>query len=177
MKKGNATYFYHYNAHGDVIVLTDAQGNIVARYQYDAWGNILSQSGSLAGENPYRYAGYQYDQETGLYYLIARYYHPEHGVFLSLDPDSGDADDILTQNGHAYANNNPVMLIDPDGHFFWFAVNAGFAAMGIRRIKPAEDGCMSPKKRPSVRLMEEGLNLLEIQLGILLEVEHIQNLV
>ncbi len=38
MKKGNATYFYHYNAHGDVIALTDAQGNIVARYQHDAWG-------------------------------------------------------------------------------------------------------------------------------------------
>ncbi|WP_442885043.1 RHS repeat domain-containing protein [Anoxybacillus sp.] len=128
MKKGNATYFYHYNAHGDVIALTDAQGNIVARYQYDAWGNILSQSGALADENPYRYAGYQYNQETGLYYLIARYYHPTHGVFLSLDPDPGDADDILTQNGYTYANNNPVMLVDPDGHFVWMAINAGFAA-------------------------------------------------
>ena len=121
-------YFYHYNAHGDVIALTDAQGNIVARYQYDAWGNILSQSGALADENPYRYAGYQYDQETGLYYLIARYYHPVHGVFLSLDPDPGDADDILTQNGYTYANNNPVMLVDPDGHWVWLAINAGFAA-------------------------------------------------
>jgi len=128
MKKGNATYFYHYNAHGDVIALTDAQGNIVARYQYDAWGNILSQSGALADENPYRYAGYQYDEETGLYYLIARYYHPTHGVFLSLDPDPGDADDILTQNGYTYANNNPVMMVDPDGHFVWMAINAGFAA-------------------------------------------------
>ncbi|GAJ41021.1 hypothetical protein GCA01S_056_00070 [Parageobacillus caldoxylosilyticus NBRC 107762] len=59
-------------------------------------GNILSQSGALAGENPYRYAGYQYDKETGLYYLIARYYHPTHGVFLSSDPDPGDVDDILT---------------------------------------------------------------------------------
>jgi RHS repeat-associated protein len=116
MKTGNATYFYHYNAHGDVIALTDEQGNIVARYQYDAWGNILSQSGALAEENPYRYAGYQYDNETGLYYLIARYYHPEHGVFLSLDPSPGDADDILTQNGYTYANNNPVMYVDPDGN-------------------------------------------------------------
>ncbi|MED4271270.1 hypothetical protein P9199_14145, partial [Geobacillus stearothermophilus] len=38
-------------------------------------------------------------------------------------------DDILTQNGYTYANNNPVMLVDPDGHFFWFAVNAGFACL------------------------------------------------
>ncbi|WP_324699060.1 RHS repeat domain-containing protein [Geobacillus icigianus] len=128
MKKDGATYFYHYNAHGDVIALTDAQGNIVARYQYDAWGNVLSQSGEMAAENPYRYAGYQYDQETGLYYLIARYYHSTHGVFLSLDPDPGDADDILTQNGYTYANNNPVMLVDPDGHFPWLLINAGLAA-------------------------------------------------
>jgi RHS repeat-associated protein len=99
----------------------------VFRYQYDSWGNILSQFGALADENPYRYAGYQYDQETGLYYLIARYYHPTHGVFLSLDPDPGDADDILTQNGYAYANNNPVMLVDPDGHWVWLVINAGFA--------------------------------------------------
>ncbi|TWG29691.1 RHS repeat-associated protein [Geobacillus sp. C56-T2] len=117
MKKGGATYFYHYNAHGDVIALTDAQGNVVARYEYDTWGRLLSKSGEMADENPYRYAGYQYDEETGFYYLIARYYHPTHGVFLSLDPDLGDADDILTQNGYTYANNNPVMLVDLDGHY------------------------------------------------------------
>ncbi|WP_233134489.1 RHS repeat-associated core domain-containing protein, partial [Geobacillus sp. 46C-IIa] len=61
---------------------------------------------------------------TGLYYLIARYYRPEQGVFLSLDPDPSDADDILTQNGYTYANNNPVMLVDPDGHWVWMAVGA-----------------------------------------------------
>ncbi|WP_244403457.1 hypothetical protein [Parageobacillus sp. KH3-4] len=45
-----------------------------------------------------------------------------------MDPDSGDADDILTQNGYTYANNNPVMLVDPDGHLPWLLINAGFAA-------------------------------------------------
>ncbi|MDE8564982.1 RHS repeat-associated core domain-containing protein [Anoxybacillus rupiensis] len=67
-------------------------------------------------------------RQTDPYYLIARYYHPTHGVFLSMDPDPGDADDILTQNGYTYANNNPVMLVDPDEHFVWMAINAGFAA-------------------------------------------------
>ncbi len=129
MRKGNAKYFYHYNAHGDVIALTNQQGEVVASYQYDAWGNPLTvEEDNSVADNPYRYAGYQFDRETGMYYLMARYYHPTHGVFLSLDPDPGDDDDILTQNGYTYANNNPVMLVDPDGHYFWLAVNAGFAA-------------------------------------------------
>ena len=69
-----------------------------------------------------------YDKEIGMYYLIARYYNPEHDVFLSVCPDPGDEDDPVTQNGYTYGDNNPVMMVDPDGHWVWFAVNAGFAA-------------------------------------------------
>ncbi|WP_186321409.1 DNRLRE domain-containing protein [Bacillus sp. FJAT-22090] len=116
MKKGTQTFFYNYNAHGDVIALTNQSSQIVATYKYDAWGNILeADETNQVNDNSYRYAGYQYDQETGLYYLIARYYQPEQGVFLSLDPYAGDNDDMLSQNGYTYANNNPVMLVDPDG--------------------------------------------------------------
>ena len=68
-----------------------------------------------------------YDKEIGMYYLIARYYNPEHDVFLSVCPDPGDEDDPVTQNGYTYGDNNPVMMVDPDGHWVWFAVNAGFA--------------------------------------------------
>ncbi|WP_285614138.1 hypothetical protein [Pseudobacillus badius] len=49
--------------------MTEASGNIVASYTYDAWGNTLSKSGPMADVNPYRYASYRYDNETGLYYL------------------------------------------------------------------------------------------------------------
>ncbi|MBB3854123.1 YD repeat-containing protein [Parageobacillus caldoxylosilyticus] len=52
MKKGNETYFYHYNAHGDVIALTDEQGNIVARYQYDAWGEHSFPIRRFGGRKP-----------------------------------------------------------------------------------------------------------------------------
>jgi RHS repeat-associated protein len=117
MKKGNQTYYYHTNAHGDVIALTNQQGVEVASYSYDSWGNITSeQENDEVKDNPFRYAGYQYNKETGLYYLMARYYQANHGVFLSSDPDPGDDDDTLTQNGFSYANNNPVMFIDPDGN-------------------------------------------------------------
>ncbi|WP_391201581.1 RHS repeat domain-containing protein [Psychrobacillus sp. L4] len=118
MKKGTQTFFYHYNVHGDVIALTDQSGQKVATYVYDAWGNVLkAEESDLVKDNPYRYAGYRYDHETGLYYLIARYYQPEQGVFLSLDPYPGDSENLLSQNGYNYANNNPVMNVDPDGEF------------------------------------------------------------
>nr|WP_276565610.1 RHS repeat-associated core domain-containing protein [Bacillus thuringiensis] len=82
----------------------------------------------MAADNPFGYAGYMYDKEIGMYYLIARYYKPDYGVFLSVDPDPGDEDDPITMNGYTYADNNPVMNVDPDGHWVWIAVNAGFAA-------------------------------------------------
>ncbi|SFX65338.1 RHS repeat-associated core domain-containing protein [Thermoactinomyces sp. DSM 45891] len=115
-KATGETYYYHYNDHGDVVSITDDKQNEVANYIYDAWGNIVEKKGELADENPYRYAGYRYDNETGLYYLIARYYQPEEGVFLSVDPDPGDEDDPQTQNVYVYVTNNPLKFIDPDGH-------------------------------------------------------------
>ncbi|MCD2249216.1 hypothetical protein LAX74_002440 [Listeria marthii] len=130
------TLYYHYNAHGDVIALTDEAGKIVAEYAYDAWGNVLKNTASTeeAKANPYGYAGYTYDKEIEQYYLMARYYEPEQGVFTAYDPDPGDEDDPQTMNGYNYANNNPVMYVDPDGHFaivvpaVYWGVSAAIAA-------------------------------------------------
>ncbi|MBC1521206.1 DNRLRE domain-containing protein [Listeria aquatica] len=130
MKMNGKTLTYHYNAHGDVVALTDEAGKVVAKYAYDAWGNVLSNKAETteAKANPYGYAGYTYDAELGQYYLMARYYEPKQGVFTAYDPDPGDEDDPQTMNGYNYANNNPVMFVDPDGHWIWLAINAGFAA-------------------------------------------------
>lgn len=119
MTKNEQTFYYTLNGNKDVVAITDKLGNIVASYSYDDWGNILSQTGALAEENPYRYKGYRYDNESQHYYLIARYYHPVDGVFLTSDPLGGHITNPLTQNGYSYANNNPVMMMDPDGEYAW----------------------------------------------------------
>gem|GEM_PF-7058263 len=75
------------------MALTDKNGDISAEYTYDAWGNIMSQKGNMATINPYRYASYRYDEDTKQNYLMARYYNPNTGVFLSLDPIRGDTID------------------------------------------------------------------------------------
>lgn len=59
---------------GNVLAITDTEGNIVGNYEYDAWGKVLTADSSIAQQNTLRYRGYYYDNETGLYYLQSRYY-------------------------------------------------------------------------------------------------------
>ena len=67
-------YCYYLLRHENLIALTDENVKVVAEYKYDAWGNIIAETRTIADRNPYRYAGYRYDPETGLYYLLAGYY-------------------------------------------------------------------------------------------------------
>ena len=73
-------YFYVYNLQGDVAALIDADSTRMVEYVYDAWGYLISKTGTMAATlgtvNPFRYRGYVYDEETGLYYLRSRYYNP-----------------------------------------------------------------------------------------------------
>ena len=93
----------------------------MVNYTYNAWGEIISTTGTLASTigavNKLRYRSYYYDTESGLYYLQSRYYDPIVKRFIS--PDSTD---YLTENGdfdgynlYAYCLNNPVMYVDKKG--------------------------------------------------------------
>ena len=111
-------YYYQFNLQGDVTGIYDANGQLVVEYKYDAWGKVLSVTGSLANAigqaNPMRYRGYYYDNETGFYYLNTRYYDPEVGRFINADSVL-DNRGVNTINMFAYCGNNPVNNIDSDG--------------------------------------------------------------
>ncbi|WP_045520320.1 DNRLRE domain-containing protein [Neobacillus niacini] len=128
MTKDGKTYTFHVNVRGDITSVTDEAGIVVARFEYDSWGNIVKETGTFASNVPFRYAGYRYDLETKLYYLQQRYYNPEIGRFLTLDRVLGDKENPITQNGYAYADNNPVMFVDADGNFAHLVIYGGIAA-------------------------------------------------
>ena len=112
-----AKYAYIYNLQGDVLGLIDSNGTEVVKYTYDAWGKVLSTTGSLAPTlgivQPFRYRGYVYDVETGLYYLRSRYYNSVWGRFIN-------ADSLIKSSLFMYCGNNPVVNMDHSGKsYLW----------------------------------------------------------
>lgn len=109
------------NIRGDIIGIYDSTGTRVVTYVYDAWGRILSTTGTGANTigvyNPFRYRGYYYDTETGFYYLNSRYYDPNVGRFLNADGSVNANGDLIGFNMFAYCGNNPVMGYDPSGTY------------------------------------------------------------
>ncbi|MBN2837030.1 MAG: hypothetical protein JXR48_18905, partial [Candidatus Delongbacteria bacterium] len=101
-------YYYITDQQGNITKIVSSTGSIVATYQYDAYGNILKTTGTLASINPYTYRGYRMDYETNFYYLTSRYYVPQIGRFLNSDGLLGQEANILSHNMYAYCANNPV---------------------------------------------------------------------
>lgn len=130
-------YFYLTNQMGDVIAVTETDGEILCEYVYDEWGQITSvffpdaatAEQRMAGNaNPLRYRGYYYDNETGYYYLQSRYYDPSICRFINADiPEiaSMSRDISVGMNLFAYCNNNAVNNSDPLG--LWVASLVGIS--------------------------------------------------
>ena len=109
----NTKYYYEKNLQGDITGIYDAGGNLKAEYAYDAWGNpvVTVDIDGIGTLNPFRYRGYYYDTETGLYYLNSRYYDPRTCRFISADILL-DARAFPGYNLFAYYLNNPVTMMD-----------------------------------------------------------------
>ena len=132
----NTQYLYITNQMGDVISITDAQGNELVQYEYDEWGAIGSittthnsdAENALANANPLRYRGYYLDSETGYYYLQSRYYDASICRFINSDDIviTGLSKSLYSGlNAYSYCRNNSINCIDKDGYM------AGSVAVGV----------------------------------------------
>ena len=135
-----STYYYVFNGQGDVIGITDGTGNMLARYTYDAWGKPLTitdgagadvsgNASHIANVNPFRYRGYYYDKESGLYYLQSRYYDPVVGRFINADGIGGKVGELGSHNIFAYCENNPIHRFDPIGQAWYDAICRGISTV------------------------------------------------
>ena len=168
-------YYFLKNLQGDVIGLVNMQGTVVARYTYDAWGNLLyifdgsgnmvTDPNHIANQNPIRYRGYYYDTESGLYYLNSRYYDPVTGRFINLDNQISSASDLTGLNLFSYCGNNPVNRADPTGHAWWHwalaaavvvvaavavVATAGGVVAGVAAVGAVASGCAATSTAATV---------------------------
>ena len=145
-----------YDANGNVTCYLDANGNTVAQYIYDAFGNILSQSGQLV--DIFRFSTKYLDAETGLYYYGYRFYSPALMRWLNRDPKEEDGGFNL----YGFCRNSPVIHIDPLGEdiYLYTGNNSGNplndAIHQTVAVDTWSDDC--PPKKTGVRGFSFGYN-------------------
>ena len=112
------TSYYVFDGHGSVRALTNASGADTDTYDYDAFGNLIHSSTTLALSTPnnYLFAGEQFDPDLGLYYNRARYLNTSTGRFWSIDRYEGNDESPLSLHKYLYAQGNPVDNADPSGN-------------------------------------------------------------
>jgi len=115
ISSGTVNYFYS-DALGTVHTITDATGHPCYDASFTPYGlEVPNPNITQTCSSNYKFTGYEYDSETGLYYGFARYYNPRLGRFMSADPLGGDSGAPQTLNRYAYVVNSPTNFTDPSG--------------------------------------------------------------
>ena len=122
-------YTYVKNIQGDIIKILDNTGAAVVSYTYDPWGVPTATGNTIIAEiNPCTYRGYDYDEDTGYFYLQSRYYDPENCRFINVDDSSliGITSSLISNNLFVYCQNNAINMCDATGYLgkhWWNSVN------------------------------------------------------
>jgi len=104
----NATAYYHCDGNGNITCMVDSNGRIVAHYEYDPFGSMISMSGPLAGANRYRFSSKEWNENAGLYYYGFRFYDPNMQRWLNKDL----IQELGGINLYAFTFNNPLTWLD-----------------------------------------------------------------
>ena len=121
MVRGGKFAYLHQDGLGSVTAATDQRGVLVESYRYRAFGEgtVLDPAGAIraasALQNPYRFTGREFDQESGMYFYRARYYDQAIGRFLTPDPFPGSLSRPQSLHRYSYVENNPINRLDPLG--------------------------------------------------------------
>jgi len=127
--------YYHVDATGSVRMITDANGQVVTRYDYLPFGQDWPDPPTVQGSR--RFGGKEHDQATGFDYFGARYYASQAGRFTTVDPflDQQKAlFDPQQWNRYTYVRNNPLRYVDPDGRAIetiWDVISLGMSAHAV----------------------------------------------
>ena len=136
--RNGTTSIYHYDGLGSTRALSDSSGAITDTYAYEAFGEVLAQSGTTI--NDYLFAGEQFDQNLGVYYLRARYYDQGIGRFTQMDSWMGNSSDPVTLHKYLYGNANPIMFTDPTGNFGLAEVSVVNNIVGVLANMQVDNG-------------------------------------
>ncbi len=165
-----ATHFYGYDRHGNTRFLTDTNGYLTDRWDYDAYGNIIARSGTTP--NDLLYCGEYRDPDLGLYFLRARWMETGRGRFWTMDVWEGWPCTPISLHKYLYANANPVTFADPNGEWTLTEVTvtastisllAGIAAPYILHKK---DPSLSPSECWGKCMQDSGMTIAMIGVGL-----------
>ncbi len=129
MERNGQSLAYHTDGLGSVTTLTGSNQMSMATYTYDAYGQLMSRTGTVM--NPYLYTGRERDSLTGLYYYRTRYYDAEVGRFISKDVYKFNKNRPSSINRYAYTEGNPIIYTDPQGQWIWLVINLAFTGYNV----------------------------------------------